>query len=102
LLQQSQKLQVLLALITALTQAGHRVLLFSQKYANVPGAPFDIRTVHAGEAVAESSPVDKWIAQLWLCEGNYTPSAPVGNAHIVDTIHQFCLESGHRKPSMQK
>jgi SNF2 family DNA or RNA helicase len=30
LLQQSQKLQALLALITALTQAGHRVLIFSQ------------------------------------------------------------------------
>jgi len=77
-------------------------LLFFPAAGGIPGAPFDIRTVHAGEAVAESSPVDKWIAQLWLREGNYTPSAPVGNAHIVDTIHQFCSESGYRKPSMQK
>ncbi len=67
--------------------------MFFPAAGGIPGAPFDIRTVHAGEAVAEFSTVDKWIAQLWLREGIYTPSAPTGNVHNTDSIHQFCSES---------
>ena len=56
-------------------------LLFFPSAGGIPGAPFDIRTLHCGEAVAEDAMDEKWIAQLWLRERGYVPTAPVGNCH---------------------
>jgi prolyl 4-hydroxylase len=41
-------------------------LLFFPAAGNIPGTPTDYRTLHAGQAVAETSPTEKWIGQLWL------------------------------------
>ena len=41
-------------------------LLFFPAAGGIANAPFDIRTLHCGEAVAESAENEKWIAQLWL------------------------------------
>ena len=56
-------------------------LLFFPAAGGIPTCPFDIRTLHCGEAVAEDSPTDKWIAQLWLRETSYKPTAPPDNTH---------------------
>eukprot|EP00980_Cylindrotheca_fusiformis_P014783 scaffold4026_cov117-Cylindrotheca_fusiformis.AAC.18 len=60
-------------------------LLFFPAAGGIPNSPFDIRTLHCGEAVDESSPNDKWISQLWLRGSPYTPSAPTGNLHALAT-----------------
>jgi predicted 2-oxoglutarate/Fe(II)-dependent dioxygenase YbiX len=67
-------------------------LLFFPAAGGIPLAPFDIRTLHCGEAVAEDSSQDKWIAQLWLRQGVYSPTAPAGNLHMeaTDAIFNFC------------
>ena len=57
--------------------------------------PLDIRTAHAGEAVSQSAEFDKCIAQLWLRERNYTPTAPIGNIHDLVSLHQFCSEQSN-------
>lgn len=67
-------------------------LLFFPSAGGIPDAPFDIRTLHCGEAVKESSTQDKWIGQLWLRQGRYTPTAPAGNLHSAasDAISAYC------------
>ena len=68
-------------------------LLFFPAAGGVPKTPFDIRTLHAGEALSSDAPADKWIAQLWLRENNsYVPTAPPGNTHVAakDAITEFC------------
>ena len=70
-------------------------LLFFPSAGGIPNTPFDIRTLHAGEAVAASSTTDKWIAQLWLRQKDgYKPSAPPGNTHEsgFDDVSNYCLE----------
>ena len=39
-------------------------LLFFPAAGGIPGAPFDVRTLHCGEAVAEDAVNEKWIAQV--------------------------------------
>ena len=64
-------------------------LLFFPAAGGIPETPFDIRTLHAGEAVAESASQDKWISQLWLRAGVYKPT--LGNhADATDAISNFC------------
>ena len=68
-------------------------LIFFPSAGGVPNTPFDVRTLHAGEALSSDAPADKWIAQLWLRENNrYTPSAPPGNSHAIATeaIEEYC------------
>jgi len=68
-------------------------LVFFPAAGGVKNTPFDIRTLHAGEALASDAPADKWIAQLWLRENNrYTPSAPPGNSHSMasEAIEDYC------------
>lgn len=67
-------------------------LLFFPAAGGIPNAPFDIRTLHCGEAVSSSSSHDKWISQLWLREGTYKPTAPPGNEHAEasDAISDYC------------
>ncbi|CAM9317500.1 unnamed protein product [Ascophyllum nodosum] len=56
-------------------------LMFFPSCGGAPNCPFDIRTLHAGEMVRSGGKQDKWIAQLWLREGPYTPTVPKGNRH---------------------
>ena len=67
-------------------------LLFFPAAGGIPDAPFDIRTLHAGEALSGDAPEDKWIAQLWLRESNYKATAPPGNLHedAAESINKFC------------
>ncbi len=68
-------------------------LLFFPAAGGIPNTPFDIRTLHAGEALSAGATEDKWIAQMWLRENNnYKPSAPPGNSHVdaTDAINAFC------------
>lgn len=70
-------------------------LLFFPAAGGIPNTPFDIRTLHCGEAVDASSSQDKWISQLWLRESAYTPSAPPGNLHELarNAISDYCSNS---------
>ena len=67
-------------------------LLFFPAAGGIESAPIDIRTLHCGEVVSDSSSEDKWISQLWLRERSYTPTAPPGNEHAAarDAISQYC------------
>ena len=67
-------------------------LFFFPAAGGIEGRPLDIRTLHCGEAVAEDSKQDKWIAQLWLREKSYQPTAPPGNTFIdaIDSIVAYC------------
>jgi hypothetical protein len=67
-------------------------LLFFPSAGGIPGCPFDIRTLHCGEAVAEDAESEKWIAQLWLRQRRYEPTAPVGNRHedAFAEIKRYC------------
>ena len=67
-------------------------LLFFPAAGGIPNAPYDIRTLHCGEAVAEDAANEKWIAQLWLRERDYKPTAPAGNEHgnAFDAIGEYC------------
>ena len=69
-------------------------LVFFPSAGGIPNTPLDIRTLHCGESVAETSNQDKWISQLWLREkaNAYKPTAPKGNAHdaAVDAISEYC------------
>ena len=71
-------------------------LLFFPSAGGIPGVPFDIRTLHCGEAVAEDAENEKWIAQLWLRQRGYEPTAPVGNYHgdAFDEIGRYCRSQG--------
>jgi 2OG-Fe(II) oxygenase superfamily len=85
-------------------------LLFFPAAGGIPNAPIDFRTLHCGQQVvapssssssplASSSPTtatdsgdpngDKWIAQLWLRQGKYTPTAPsTDNTHDSAAVQQ--------------
>lgn len=67
-------------------------LLFFPSAGGIQGQPIDIRTLHCGEAVTENAKQDKWIAQLWLRERSYQPTAPPGNTHLAahDAIAAYC------------
>ena len=55
--------------------------------------PFDIRTLHAGEAVSDDAKSIKWIAQLWLRQNDsYRATGPPGNSHAAasEAINQYC------------
>jgi len=70
-------------------------LLFFPAAGGIPNAPFDIRTLHCGEAVTEAAKQDKWISQLWLRENTYMPTAPAGNNHAdaTEAITQYCTDN---------
>jgi len=71
-------------------------LLFFPAAGGIPNSPLDIRTLHAGEALAAKAPIDKWIAQLWLREyPTYEPTAPPGNKHsaAANAINEFCTKT---------
>ena len=70
-------------------------LLFFPAAGGIPNTPFDVRTLHCGEAIAKDAKHDKWIAQLWLRQGNYSPTAPAGNSHskAASAIASFCTQS---------
>jgi 2OG-Fe(II) oxygenase superfamily len=79
-------------------------LLFFPSAGGIPSTPFDIRTLHSGEAVSVSAEQDKWIAQLWLRQRDYAPTAPPGNRHLdaTDAIAAYCegqrtIKNGRRK-----
>lgn len=68
-------------------------LLFFPAAGGIDNVPFDIRTLHCGQAISERAQNDKWIAQLWLCEKNYTPTAPdATNSHTsaLKAIVEYC------------
>ena len=67
-------------------------LLFFPAAGGIPTAPFDIRTLHCGEAVSEDAESEKWISQLWLRQRQYKPTAPAGNTHVkaFDAIDKYC------------
>lgn len=67
-------------------------LLFFPSAGGIPDTPFDIRTLHCGEAVAADALHDKWIGQLWLRHGVYRPSAPPGNDHAAaeQAVADYC------------
>ena len=67
-------------------------LLFFPAAGGVPNAPFDVRTLHCGQAVSENAQHDKWISQLWLRQGRYTPTAPPDNSHAnaANAIATYC------------
>jgi hypothetical protein len=67
-------------------------LLFFPAAGGIPNTPFDIRTLHCGEVVDPASDQDKWIAQLWLRQQSYTPTAPPGNSHgsALEAVSKYC------------
>lgn len=73
-------------------------VLFFPAAGGIVDCPFDIRTLHSGEVVAADAANDKWIAQLWLRQRSYSPTAPPGNRHAdaMDSIADFC----QRRPAV--
>jgi hypothetical protein len=70
-------------------------LVFFPSAGGIANTPFDIRTLHAGEALSDDATEDKWIAQMWLREKTgYQASAPPGNSHAdaSDAIDSFCAD----------
>ena len=69
-------------------------LLFFPSAGGIPDCPFDIRTLHCGEVVSSDASNDKWIAQLWLRQRSYTPTAPPGNRHrdAYAAIANYCQQ----------
>lgn len=67
-------------------------LLFFPAAGGIPNTPLDIRTLHCGEVVADTAETDKWISQLWLRGGRYTPTAPPGNRHedALENVKEYC------------
>ena len=70
-------------------------LLFFPAAGGIPNTPLDIRTLHCGEVVAETSETDKWISQLWLRAGSYSPTAPPGNLHehALSDVKKYCQDA---------
>jgi prolyl 4-hydroxylase len=54
-------------------------LLFFPAAGGIPGVPTDFRTLHCGQKVQDTSPQDKWIAQMWLRPRPY--EVTVGTSH---------------------
>jgi 2OG-Fe(II) oxygenase superfamily len=71
-------------------------LLFFPAAGGISDCPYDIRTLHSGEAVAADAEEDKWIAQLWLRQRTYAPTAPPGNLHVhaSSAVASFCHHIG--------
>jgi len=69
--------------------------LFFPAAGGIPNVPFDIRTLHGGEIIAPDAVGEKWIAQMWLREARYTPTAPPGNSHdkALEAIAAYCSKS---------
>eukprot|EP00977_Amphora_coffeiformis_P030343 scaffold46423_cov191-Amphora_coffeaeformis.AAC.4 len=69
-------------------------LLFFPAAGGVPGCPADFRTLHCGQVVAESSPQDKWIGQLWLRPRPY--HVTVGTSHedpvVADAMAEYASQ----------
>jgi 2OG-Fe(II) oxygenase superfamily len=67
-------------------------VLFFPSAGGIQDCPFDIRTLHCGEVVSNHASNEKWIAQLWLRQRNYTPTAPPGNRHCdaYSAINDYC------------
>jgi hypothetical protein len=67
-------------------------LLFFPSAGGIINCPFDIRTLHCGEVVSKGAACDKWIAQLWLRQHNYSPTVPPGSRHsrAYAAISQYC------------
>jgi predicted 2-oxoglutarate/Fe(II)-dependent dioxygenase YbiX len=70
-------------------------LLFFPSAGGIPHVPIDFRTLHCGQVVAADASQDKWISQLWLRQGVYRPTAPVGNVHAdaIPAIREYCHAS---------
>ena len=64
-------------------------LLFFPAAGGIPGEPADFRTLHSGEVVAPTSPVDKWIGQIWLRPRPY--HVTVGMSH--EGMSRNCFDS---------
>jgi hypothetical protein len=62
-----------------LTQSSSSSSSLSSSAPTTTTIPIDFRTLHCGEAVSDYSQNDKWIAQLWLRNMPYIPTAPPGN-----------------------
>lgn len=72
-------------------------LLFFPAAGGITDTPFDIRTLHCGQAVSEGAKHDKWIAQLWLCENKYVPTAPSPknlHSNAFEEIAAYCAKAG--------
>lgn len=69
---------------------GRAILFFP---ASQDGTP-DERTLHAGESTRDGE--IKWIAQLWLHEKPYKPTAPEGSSQdeALPAVHTFAKEHG--------
>ena len=69
-------------------------LLFFPSAGGIVDCPFDIRTLHCGEVISNDATCDKWIAQLWLRQRPYTPTAPPGNRHsdAYPAIANYCQQ----------
>jgi 2OG-Fe(II) oxygenase superfamily len=67
-------------------------LLFFPSAGGIDNCPFDIRTLHCGEVISKDAACDKWIAQLWLRQHNYAPTAPPGNrqSDAYSAIYEYC------------
>jgi len=70
-------------------------LIFFPAAGGFPSCPFDVRTVHSGEAMKEDTGAEKWIAQLWLREGPYRPIMEDGEKQIshwdaTEGIQTYC------------
>jgi hypothetical protein len=74
-------------------------LLFFPSAGGITNTPFDIRTLHCGEVITESSGNDKWISQLWLRKTPYTASAPPNNLHelAIDAVKDYCASFSTRQ-----
>jgi prolyl 4-hydroxylase len=68
-------------------------LLFFPSAGGIPGTPFDIRALHCGQLVSRTAMQDKWIAQLWLRQLEYSATAPPDNDpnEAVESIDAYCL-----------
>ena len=69
-------------------------LLFFPSAGGITDCPFDIRTLHCGEVISNDAICDKWIAQLWLRQRSYQPTAPPGNRHndAYPAIAKYCKQ----------
>lgn len=67
-------------------------LLFFPSAGGLSNPQIDIRTLHCGQVVAPDADTDKWIAQVWVRQFPYRPTAPPGNKHADATlaIQEYC------------
>jgi len=74
-------------------------LIFFPAAGGIHETPFDIRTLHCGEIVPDITKNDKWISQLWLRSGHYSPTAPPGNLHehALNNVKKYCNQLSYTK-----